>query len=312
VLITSPQLQRTVDKHRETLRAHGINAVTPQVVQALSEEEMLRLVPGVDGIIVGDDPLTARVLAAANRLRAISKWGVGIDNIDLEAARSRGIRVTNTPGAFGAEVADVVIGYLVLLARGLHRIDHRVRQGEWPKPEGVSLAGRTIGIVGLGDIGLSVAARTLAMGMSVIGAELDPARHDHAASLGVRIVLLDDLLGTADIVSLNCPLTPETHHMLDRGAFARLKRGAWIINTARGGLIAEEALVTALSDGTVAAAALDVFEAEPLPADSKLRGFDNVILGSHNSSNTRDAVDRTSARAIDNLIDSLKAAGDDA
>jgi D-3-phosphoglycerate dehydrogenase len=244
----------------------------------------------------------------ADRLRAISKWGVGIDNIDLEAARSRGIRVTNTPAAFGDEVADVVIGYLVLLARNLHRIDKQVREGEWAKPEGVSLAGRTIGIVGLGDIGMAVARRTLAMGMSVLGSELDGKRRDRAAGLGVEVVDLDRLLASVEVLSLNCPLTPATYHMIDSAAIGRMKPGTWIINTARGGLIDEGALVVALADGRVGAAALDVFETEPLPSDSPLRGMAHVILGSHNSSNTREAVERTSARAIENLVAALQEA----
>lgn len=306
VLITSPQLQRTLDSHRSTLDAHSIEAVTPPVVQALSEAELLELVPGMDGIVVGDDPLTATVLARAHGLRAIAKWGVGIDNIDLDAARDRGIRVTNTPGAFGDEVADVVIGYLVLLARGLHRIDREVRHGEWAKPEGVSLAGRTIGVVGLGDIGAAVAKRTLAMGMHVLGSDPDVARRDLAQQAGVQIVQVDQLLPMVDVVSLNCPLTPQTFHMLDSAALGRLRPRAWIINAARGGLIDEPALVEALAEGRVGAAALDVFETEPLPLDSPLRGMDNVILGSHNASNTRDAVERTSARAIENLIASLE------
>lgn len=305
VLITCPQLQRTIDEHRATFAEAGVEVILPPVVQQLSEEELIDALPAVDGIIVGDDPLTATVLRHADRLRVIAKWGVGIDNIDLAVAAERGIRVTNTPGMFGDEVADVVIGYLVLLARRLHEVDRRVRAGEWAKHEGVSLAGRTLGVVGLGAIGRAVATRAMAMRMTVIGAEIVRANADEAAVVGVEVMERADVLHASDIVSLNCPLTDETRHMIDADALAAMKRGVWIVNTARGPLIDEAALVEALRSGAVGAAALDVFEAEPLSSTSPLRGFENVVLGAHNASNTAEAVRRTSIRAIDNLLRGL-------
>ena len=305
ILISCLQLQESLGDHRAGLDARGARLLVPPVVQQLTEAELLELVPEVDGIVAGDDELTRAVLERAPRLRVISKWGIGVDAIDLEAARELGIRVTNTPGMFGEEVADVALGYLLMLARHLHRIDRDVRAGTWSKPPGSSLAGRTLGVVGLGDIGHAVARRGLAIGMHVLGVELDPARAGAAAELGVEITDLASLLRDADAVSLNCPLTPQTRHMIDASALASMRRGAWIINTARGPLIDEAALVTALGSGQVGAAALDVFEVEPLPADSPLRGFDQVILGSHNASHTVEAGHRTSERAIDNLIRGL-------
>jgi D-3-phosphoglycerate dehydrogenase len=306
VLITCPQLQRTIEAHRQQLVEHEIEADLPPVVQQLSEEELIRLLPGIDGIVAGDDPLTRAVLQTADRLKVISKWGVGVDNIDLEAAAELGIRVTNTPGMFGDEVADVVIGYLILMARQLHRVDRDVRAGQWPKPEGVSLAGRTMGVVGLGHIGQAVAKRAQVMEMQVIGTDVSSESAGTAQRSGVKIVDLPELLRQADVVSLNCPLTAENRHMISERTLAMMKPGAWIINTARGGLIHEDALVSALSSGLIGAAALDVFEVEPLPADSPLRRFGQVILGAHNSSNTEDGVHRTSVRAIENLIAGLE------
>jgi D-3-phosphoglycerate dehydrogenase len=305
VLVTSPQLQRTIEAHRMRFDEHEIELLIPPVVQQLSEDELIALLPGVDGIVVGDDPLSARVLAAADRLRVISKWGVGIDNIDVSAAGERGIRVANTPGAFGAEVADVVIGYLILLARHLHAIDSAVRNGMWFKPEGVSLAGRTMGVVGLGDIGQAVVRRAIAMGMRVLGADSRTDKAEIAGELGAEVLRLPALLQRSHVVSLNCPLTPETRHMIDGRALDSMRKGAWIINTARGGLIDEVALVAALERSHIAGAALDVFETEPLPTESPLRRLDRVILGAHNSSNTAEAVHRTSVRAIDNLLAGL-------
>ena len=305
ILIANIQLQRSLDVHRRRLDERHAELIVPPVRQQLTEAELLELIPGIDGMVAGDDQVTRRVLERADRLRIVSKWGVGTDGIDLVAAAELGIRVTNTPGMFGDEVADVVVGYLVLLARHLHRTDSAVRSGEWAKPEGVSLAGRTMGVVGLGHIGRAVARRALAMGMQVVGAEVDPTSRASAEQLGVEVVGLDSVLSDSDVISLNVPLTSDSRHLLDADALGRLRRGAWIINTARGGLIDEAALVAALRSGQVGAAALDVFEVEPLPVDSPLRAFDQVILGSHNASNTVEAGHRTSERAIDNLIRGL-------
>lgn len=305
ILISCLQLQESLDEHRARLDARGARLVVPPVEQQLTEAELLEIAPDVDGIVAGDDELTRAVLERAPRLRVISKWGIGLDAIDLEAARELGIRVTNTPGVFGDEVADVAFGYLLMLARHLHVVDRDVRAGIWSKPPGVSLAGRTLGVIGLGDIGHALARRGLAVGMRVLGVELDPARVAAGEDLGVDVTDLVTLLREADAVSLNCPLTAQTRHILDASALASMRRGAWIINTARGPLIDEAALVSALASGQIGAAALDVFEVEPLPADSPLRGFNQVILGSHNASHTVEAGRRTSKLAIDNLIRGL-------
>jgi D-3-phosphoglycerate dehydrogenase len=305
VLITCPQLLRTIDEHRQRLDKDGVELLLPDVIQQLSEDELMRLLPGVDGIVVGDDPLTRRVLESADRLRVISKWGVGIDNIDTSAASELGMTVTNTPGMFGDEVADVVTGYLVMLARHLHTIDREVRAGTWAKPEGSSLAGRTLGIVGLGHIGRAVGKRARAMGMRVIGTDVAQASVEAARQADIEATDVATVLREADVLSLNCPLTTENRHMLNATSLASMKHGAWIINTARGGLVDEGALVAALGSGQVAAAALDVFETEPLPDSSPLRAFDQVILGAHNASNTAEAVTRTSVAALDNLLSHL-------
>jgi D-3-phosphoglycerate dehydrogenase / 2-oxoglutarate reductase len=305
ILISCVQLQRSLADHRARLDERQAELIVPPVEQQLSEAELLGLIAGVDGMIAGDDQVTRAVLERADRLRIVSKWGVGTDAIDMAAAAELGVRVTNTPGMFGDEVADVVIGYLVMLGRHLHRTDAAVRAGEWAKPEGVSLAGRTIGVVGLGHIGRAVARRTSAMNMRVLGYEIDPANRASAAQAGAQVVSLETLLADSDVISLNAPLTPESRHLLNADTMGRMQPGAWIINTARGGLVDESALTAALQSGQVGAAALDVFEVEPLPMESPLRQFDQVILGSHNSSNTVEAGHRTSERAVDNLIRGL-------
>lgn len=305
ILVSCVQLQRSLSEHRARLDERGARIVTPPVVQRLSEAELIELVPEVDGIVAGDDELTRAVLEHAGRLRVVSKWGIGVDAIDLDAARELGIRVTNTPGVFGDEVADVALGYLILLARRLHVIDREVRAGTWAKPLGTSLAGRTLAVIGLGDIGIAVARRGLAIGMRVVGVETDPDRASAAAALGVGVVDLATALRESDAISLNCPLTPATRHILNAESIATMRPGAWIINTARGPLIDEAALVDALESGHLGGAALDVFEIEPLPTTSPLIAMEQVVLGSHNGSNTAEAVHRTSVKAIDNLIRGL-------
>ena len=308
IVVTCPPMQRTAEEWLPSLTERGIAVEIPQVTQHVSRADLERILPTCDGIIAGDEPLDRALLAsAAPRLRVISRWGVGIDNVDLQAAGELGIEVRNTPAAFADEVADVAIGYMIMLARHLHAIDAGVRAGEWPKPQGVSLAGRTLGIVGLGAIGRAVAKRGLAMGMTVVGT--DPTRQAAAAAveLGVHLLALDDVIATADVLSLNLPMSPANHHLLDADRVARMKPGAFLVNTARGPLVDEVALVDALSSGRIAGAALDVFETEPLPAHSPLRGLPNVILGAHNASNTAEAVRRVNRLAIDNLLAVLEA-----
>jgi D-3-phosphoglycerate dehydrogenase len=305
VLITCPQMQHYAAEYAALFAEHGIEADVPPVVQQLDENELLEIIDRYDGVIAGDDEFTERVIHRGSRLRVISKWGVGIDNIDLGAARARGVLVTNTPGTFANEVADVVIGYLVLLARQLHRVDAGVRSGAWPKIEGVSLAGKALTIIGLGSIGSAVARRAMVMGMDVTGYEVSTEQREAARALGIELRTLDEALRTAQFVSLNCPLTAENRHMLGEAQFAAMRHGVFLVNTARGPLIDERALVRALESGQIAGAALDVFEDEPLPPSSPLRRFENVIFGAHNSSNTAEAARRVSELAVRNLLDAL-------
>ncbi len=305
-LITCRQMQNCIDEFRDRFDAEGIEIVLPSVVQQQpDEEELMSMIAGFDGMIAGDDPLTGRVLERADRLRVISKWGVGTDGIDLEAARARGITVTRTPDVFGDEVADVAIGYMVMLARQLHRLHASVLEGGWMKHEGVSLSGKRLGIVGLGDIGRAVARRGAGFGMELLGHDIvEP--DERTLALGLAPVSLDDLLAGSDVIVLCCPLTPETFHLIDSDRLARTRPGVLLINVARGPLIDEGALVEALESGQVGAAALDVFESEPLPESSPLRRFEACVFGTHNGSNAREAVLRASERAVENLIEGLR------
>lgn len=305
VLVSCIQLQHHIDEFRQAFSEREIKLLTPPIIQQLTEDELLPIIGEVDGMIAGDDHLTRIVLEHALRLRVIAKWGVGTDAIDLDAASDLGIRVSNTPGVLGDEVADVVIGYIVMLTRSLHLVDHDVRNGKWSKPEGRSLAGQTIGVVGLGSIGQAVCRRAMAMGMRVIGTDIAEPAAEAAAAIGVEVAELGALVETADVISLNCPLTPDNQQFVNGDLIRRMKRGARLVNTARGGLVDEVALAEALDSGHLGGAALDVFEVEPLPQGSPLRSRNDVILGSHNASNTTEAIARTSALAVRNVLAGL-------
>ncbi|MGB2799435.1 MAG: phosphoglycerate dehydrogenase [Dehalococcoidia bacterium] len=306
VLITCPQLQQTIDGYRDVFAERGIEIELPHVEQQLDESNLLDIIDRFDGVIAGDDKFTSRVLKKGKRLKVIAKWGVGMDGIDMEAAERLGIRVSNTPSVFGDEVADVVMGYIVLLARQLHKMDQSIRSGGWMKIQGMSLHGKTLGVIGVGSIGQAIARRALVAGMSLLGNDVVPVPTSFVEETGLQLVDLRKLLQASDFISLNCNLTPANRHMLGPREFSIMKTGVGIVNTARGPLIEEAALVQALQEGRVAGAALDVFEQEPLPADSPLRRFDNCIFGTHNSSNTTEAVMRVNEIAIRNLLEGLE------
>lgn len=305
VLVTCRQMQSCIDVFGDRLQAAGLELILPSIVQQLSEDELIAMIGDFDGMIAGDDPLSDRVLAHAARLRIISKWGVGVDGIDLQAAERRGIAVTNTPGVFGEEVADVGIGYVIMLARQLHRIHASVVAGGWWKHEGRTLAGATLGIVGFGSIGQALARRGAAFGMNVVAHDPVPAVVEVAETLGVRLVDIGDLFRASHYVVLCCPLTAANRHMVDAEHLALMPAGGCLVNVARGPLVDEPALVHALQTGQLYAAALDVFEEEPLAADHPLRGFAQCVFGSHNGSNTREGVLNASAKAVDNLLAGL-------
>ena len=309
VLITCPQMQQSIDEYRPIFAEREIEIEVPPVVQQLTEDELLQIIDRFDGVIAGDDPFTSRVLESGKRLKVVARWGVGVDAVDMEAARRLGISVTNTPDVFSDEVADVVMGYIVLLARQLHTLDRSVRSGGWRKFRGVSLSGKSLGVIGVGGVGRAVVRRAIAAGMVPLGYDIVPVSTSFAADTGLRAVDLEELLGASDFISLNCNLTPANRHMLGRRQFSRMKHGAYIINAARGALIDEGALVQALGEGRVAGAALDVFEEEPLPPHSPLRSFDDCIFGTHNASNTQEAVQRVNELAVQNLLEGLQDAG---
>ncbi|WP_435219101.1 phosphoglycerate dehydrogenase [Luminiphilus sp. nBUS_07] len=293
----------SVGAFESTFKKLGWEVTAPKVTQTLSEEKLLALLPNHDGWIIGDDPATRAVFQAgrAGRLKAAVKWGIGTDNVDFDACHELEIPISNTPRMFGAEVADIAVGYVIGLARETFFIDREVRKGGWPKPAGISLAGKTVAIVGLGDIGGNVAKRLLAADMHVIG--YDPVAPPEAITSEIELAPWPKNLDRADFVVITCALTSSSHHMLDAHTFSKIKQGVRVVNVSRGPVIDEQALIRALESGTVHSAALDVFEQEPLSINSPLRLFESCVFGSHNASNTADAVLRTSELAIEKLAE---------
>lgn len=303
ILVTCPPMLRMIDEFRPIFAKADVEITTPDVVQTLSVEELKELVPLHDGWIIGDDPATRAVFEAGKqgRLKAAVKWGIGVDNVDFAACKDLGIPIINTPNMFGGEVADVAMSYVLALARETFLIDRGIRAGGWPKPRGISTSGRTIGIIGMGDIGRSTAKRALAHDMTVVA--WDPGFSAAPAGLdAVQMAPWPSRIGECDFLVFTCSLNEKNRHMLNADTLAQARDGVRVVNVARGPLIKEVDLIAALANGKVHSAALDVFEVEPLPMDSPLRGFERCILGSHNGSNTSDGVIRASHRAIELLF----------
>lgn len=306
ILLTCPPMIGQVEKFKGRFEELGWDVHVPSFQQTMSVDELCELVPQFDGWIIGDDPANAEVVKAASRghLKAAVKWGVGVDNVDFDAFHAACIRVTNTPSMFGNEVADIAMGYVVALARHTFEIHARVVEGNWPKPAGISLAGKTVVLVGFGDIGRETAVRLRASKMDI--QVIDPGfSAEKIAEYGYSKAEWPHCLSEADFIVFTCALTKSNRHMLDCMAIGTCKQGVRVINVARGPLIHEVALIEGLKNGRVHSCALDVFEDEPLPPKNPLRDFKGLIFGSHNASNTIDAVMNTSFRAIDLLKSSL-------
>jgi len=286
VLVADPISQRGIDE----LASGGLLEVSVQT--GLPEAELVRVIPEFDGLVVrSQTKVTAPVLAAAARLRVVGRAGVGVDNVDLDAATKRGVIVMNTPGGNTISTAEHAFSLLVSIARNIPQAHASIKAGRWDRKkfEGVELYGKTLGILGMGRIGSEIARRAIAFGMRVLA--YDPyLSASRARTLQVELVEeLDALLPGADFLTLHMPLTPETKHMLDARRLALCKKGARIVNCARGGLVDEAALAESLRAGHIAAAALDVYEVEPPPADFPLRELDGMVFTPHLGASTAEA-----------------------
>ena len=306
ILVSAPYMQQVLPRFESFFRENNIETAAPPVTERLDEEDLLRWAADVDGVIAGDDRFSDRVLRGCPKLKVISKWGTGVDSIDRDACQRRGVAVRNTPNAFSEPVADTVMGFILCFARNLTVQDELVKAGTWHKVPGRALSECTLGIIGVGDCGKAVARRATAFGMRVIGHDPLPMPADFLQQTGISMTILDQVLNEADFISLNCDLNPTSFHLMSTGAFSMMRPNAVLINTARGPVVDETALIDALRRKRLAGAGLDVFETEPLPADSPLRGFQNVLLSCHNANSSPAAWERVHLNTLNNLVQELR------
>ncbi|MEZ9660437.1 MULTISPECIES: phosphoglycerate dehydrogenase [unclassified Vibrio] len=307
VLVTCPPMLGLFDEFVEPARSLGIELIAAKTTQVLSEEELMELLPAYDGWIIGDDPATKQVFQAAvnGNLTAAVKWGIGVDNVDFDACKELNIPITNTPNMFGGEVADVAISLLLGLTRQTYFIDREIRNNfAWPKPAGMSIEGKTIGLVGFGDIGENLVKRLSGFGVKVVA--YDPGVEGNKGYDFVERATYPERLSDVDVLMFTCALNKNNYHMLNAGTLALMRNGSLVVNVARGPLIDEEALISSLESGHIAAAALDVFEVEPLPKTSALRDMPQCIFGSHNGSNATEGVRRATYKALEHISSFLK------
>jgi D-3-phosphoglycerate dehydrogenase len=271
----------------------------------LSSTEVAGLLPGVDGYIAGLDVIDRPALQCADRLKVIARYGVGVDTVDLQAAKEKQIVVTNTPGANSVSVAELALGLMISLVRQLPEAIAATRRGQFPRLNGISLEGKTIGIIGLGSIGKQLARRLAGFDCRILAYEPYPDR-EFAEKNHVELVSMDELLSSADFVTLHLPSMPETRGMVDAGFLGKMKPGAFLVNTARGELVDEGALLEALKSGRLRGAALDVLAQEPPDPAHPLLALPQVIATPHIGSQTDGATNAMGWMALNDCLAVLR------
>ncbi|MEL7472468.1 MAG: NAD(P)-dependent oxidoreductase [Planctomycetota bacterium] len=308
ILVSGPRMLRDWERVRPTIEHLPFDFHHATVRQHLDEDELIECLTGdtpIDVAMCGGDRWTAQVFDAAPTLKAVCKWGTGIDAIDQDAARERGVLVRNVPDAFSVPVADTVMCHVLCFARKQPWLTQALRAGSWSPIEGVCPGEQTLGIIGLGNIGQTVARRAAAFGMTLLGA--DPVRPPQQFLDDTRMELTDlgTLLERSDVVSVNCDLNPTSRHLISTPQLERMKPTAILINTARGPVVDQAALEHSLVEGRIAGAGLDVFETEPLALDSPLRSLDNVLLSPHLAQSSPRACWAVHERVARNACDCL-------
>jgi len=295
-----------VDRFKPIFDKYNIELIVPDVQERMEEADLLKYAGQFDGAICGDDRYTERVIqACAPRLKVISKWGTGIDSIDAEACSRYEIKVCRTTNAFTLPVADTVLGYILAFARRQPWMDKEMKGGKWEKIPGKSLSECTLGVIGIGNIGKAVTRRARVFGMKVYGTDIIDIDNVFITETGIEMTDLQSLLSNSDFISVNCDLNRTSYHLINHDTLALVKPNAVLINTARGPIVDEKALIAALQAKRLAGAALDVFEHEPLPVESPLMKMDNIMLAPHNSNSSPAAWERVHWNTIKNLVEGL-------
>jgi phosphoglycerate dehydrogenase-like enzyme len=301
VLIATALLAHLDKPFLHALRKAGLDVVYPREPKQLAEDEILRELAGVSATLAGSEPYSRRVIEANPRLRVIARNGVGYDAVDTAAATERGIAVTIAPGGNHESVAEHALALMFTVARRIVPQHEAIRAGSWKRLVGVPLRGRILGLVGLGRIGRAVAARAGALGLRVVAYEPAPDA-EFVRKHQIALAPLDHVLAEADFLSLHAPLVPDTRHLIDDRALRLMKPTAILINTSRGDVVCEPDLVRALEEGRLAGAGLDVFAAEPLPADHPLLKMPNVVCTAHTAGTDTQALDEMALMAATSIV----------
>ena len=303
VLVSPNTLLPVFNKYRSILIDNSIEPIIPPPFnEFLSEDELFPLVADIDGAICGDDQFTEKVLRNAQKLKVLSKWGEGLDAIDLVAAKKLNIAVYRTKGALTDPVADTVMGYILAFARNLITKDKFMKKGEWKKFPAVTLKESVLGIIGYGKIGRAVAKRAKAFGMKILVNDIQEIHEKFLKEHRVKLCTLNKLIIESDFISLNCNLNQTSYRLIGYNELKKMQKHTFLINTSRGEIVDESALIDALNNRIIAGAALDVFEKEPLSIKSELRKMENCLLSAHNANSSPSVFDFIHKKTIDNLI----------
>ncbi len=304
ILVTPTSMQEGKKcKAMDVLKSFTSDIVYNPYGRPLTEDELIPLLEDCDGYIAGLDEVTDKVLSSCKKLKVVSRYGAGVDRVDLTAAKANNIAVTNTPGVNAIAVAELAFAMILNLARRISFLNEKTKAGEWIRSTGTELNGKTIGILGLGAIGRNLARYAQGLAMKVMA--YDPyMNEEYAKENNITVATFDEIIEQSDIISLHLPLTSATKNLIDRSVIARMKQGALLINTSRGGLIDEEAAYEALVDKRLGGLGLDAFEVEP-PTGSPLFNLDNVIVTPHTGAHTKEAIDNMAELSVENLINVL-------
>jgi len=305
VLVTPTSYARNDPKLRIDLEAQVGEVIYNTKGRPLTSDELVQVIPQIDGYIAGLDKIDRAVIGAARRLKVIARYGVGVDGVDLNAAKEKGIVVTNTPGANSASVAELTVGLILSLARDIPDAAQETKSGHWPRLSGISLEGKVIGLLGFGAIGRQVAHRLVGFNCRILAYDPYPDR-EYAQTTAVELVSRDEVVGKSDFLSLHLPLSQETQDLVDSTFIQKMKPGAFLINTSRGELVDELALYAAIQSGQLSGAGLDVFTQQPPDADNPLLALPQVIATPHMGAHTDGATNAMGWRALNDCLAVLR------
>lgn len=303
ILVSASHFDTLCQEAKELFAAHGHEVIfdPSRSFPAYSFTELKEIIGDIDAALIGMDVYNEEVFKIAPKLKAVAKFGVGVDNIDGEAAKKYGVKVLNAPGQNSNAVAELTVAFMINILRGLVPLHKEMERGQWPRFMGNEVKGRTIGLLGFGAISRLVAKKLSAFECKVIAYDLYP-NTEAAKEYGVEMVTADEVIENSDIVSIHIPATKDTYHMFNDDTFARMKKGSYLINAARGALVDLEALSRALTTGHLAGAALDAFEEEPLPLDSPILQCKNIVLTPHTGAETKESYRNVSLCTAKDII----------